>query len=116
MSRNENQFNEGNLYKRIQIGDHVFELRYGYYTDSDRALGEPYVIFPRLAEIPHYDRDGFRIVSAIQTPCEFYEVVAHKTRDECCVDCIHYMPPGDDIGVCTHAKNSKRYCECKKTS
>lgn len=115
MSHNEQVFKEGDLYKRIQIGEHVFELRYGYDTESDRALGEPYVLFPKLCETPMYHPNGFRIVSAIQNPCEFYEVTAHKMRDECCVDCIHYMPPGDDIGICTHPCNAKKP-QKKKTS
>ncbi len=98
---------EGDLYKRINIGQHIFELRYGYYTESDRAFGEPAVIFPELSETKLYTEDGYRIVTAVQDPCEFYKASGSKTNDESCIGCIHYSPPGDDIGICKCTRNMK---------
>ncbi len=91
---------EGDIYKRIKVGEYTFELRYGYYTESDRAFGEPAVIFPSLSKTKLYTEEGYRIVTAIQDPCEFYQDSGSKTKDECCVSCIHYSPPGNDIGIC----------------
>ncbi len=98
---------EGDLYKRITIGQHTFELRYGYYTESDRAFGEPAVIFPELSEEKLYNEVGYRIVTAVQDPCEFYEASGRKTKDESCIGCIHYSPPSDDIGICKCIHNMK---------
>lgn len=95
---------EGDLYKKIRIGEHIFELRYGYYTESDRTFGEPAVIFPDLSMEPLYTEDGCRIVTAIQDPCPHYKVPKEKVRDECCCDCEHYRYNGDDIGLCACAE------------
>ncbi len=96
---------EGDLYKRINIGQHTFELRYGYYTESDRAFGEPAVIFPELSV---YTEEGYRIVTAVQEVCEFYKTSGRKAKDESCVGCIYYSPPGDDIGICKCTHNMER--------
>ncbi len=98
---------EGDLYKRIQIGQHTFELRYGYYTESDRAFGEPAVIFPELSETKLYTEEGYRIVTAVQDYCAFYEASGQKTKEESCTGCIYYLPPGDDIGICKCKHNQK---------
>ncbi len=98
---------DGELYKRIRIGPHTFELRYGYYTESDRAFGEPAVIFPELSETRLYLEDGSRIVTAVQDPCEFYTASDPKIKEDCCIGCIHYSPPGDDIGICKCEQNQK---------
>lgn len=98
---------EGDLYRRIHIGQHTFELRYGYYTESDRAFGEPAVIFPELSETELYTEEGYRIVTAVQDCCAFYEALGRKTKEENCTGCIHYSPPGDDIGICKHERNQK---------
>ncbi len=102
---------EGDLYKIITIDGHTFELRFGYYADFERKHGDPVVIYPDLNEERHYTNDGMLIVTAVQDPCKHYEVPEHKARDECCVDCIHYSQPGDDIGICkcryNHIKQTK---------
>ncbi len=98
---------DGEIYKRIYIGEHTFELRYGYYTDSDREFGEPVVIFPELAKTKLYTDSGLRIVTAVQDPCSFYEASNQKAKEESCIDCIHYYPPCDDIGICKCKSNQK---------
>ncbi len=98
---------EGDLYKIVRIDEYVFELRYGYYEDYERKTGEPVVIYPDLTQ-RIYNEDGYAIVTAIQEPCGYYEVPEHKARDECCVDCIHYSSPGDDIGICKCKYNQNK--------
>lgn len=100
---------EGELYKIITIGNHSFELRFGYYADFERINSEPVVIYPNLSEKRLYDIYGYRIVTAIQDPCDCYEVHTRKTREDCCNDCIHYADHNEGIGVCTYTQNNKDY-------
>ena len=93
---------EGDLYKRIEIDGHVFELRFGYYEEFERESGEPVVIYPDLTAQALYTKDGRRLVTAIQDPCEHYIVPEGRARDECCNDCRYYVTGGDDIGICSH--------------
>ncbi len=102
---------DGDLYKLINIGPYTFELRYGYYTESDRAFGEPAVIFPDLSQTRLYLEDGARIVTAVQDPCLFYNASDSKANEKSCIDCIYYSPPGDDIGVCQCVQNHKNMNE-----
>lgn len=95
---------EGDLYKVIKIGDHRFELRFGYYEEFERIRGEPVVIYPNLADRQLFDNDGKRIVTAVQEPCSYYKAQGRNTGDGCCCDCFHYRF-GDDIGVCDCAAN-----------
>lgn len=97
---------EGDIYKTIRIDEYVFELKYGYYEDFERDMGEPVVIYPDLSD-PLYAKEGFMIVTAVQESCEFYEVSFDKTKDGYCVDCIHYSAPDDDIGICKCNKKRK---------
>ena len=102
---------EGDLYRKVVIEDHVFELRYGYYEKRDRTSGEPVVIYPDLLERKLYTTDGRRIVTAIQDPCEHYDVSHGRARDECCNDCRHYVTNGADIGMCTHRRMRQKRCK-----
>lgn len=97
---------EGELYKVVTIGDHTFELRFGFYEDFERKGGEPVVIYPDLAKNKVYTKEGRRIVTAIQDPCSYYRVSGHRARDECCNDCDYYVISGDEIGICTCCANS----------
>ncbi len=98
---------DGDLYKKITIGQHTFELIYGYYTDADRAFGEPAVIFPELSETKLYAEDGSRIVTAVQDPCGFYKASDLKTKEKSCIGCMHYAPPGEDMGICKCRHNHR---------
>ncbi len=100
---------EGDLYKITTIGEHSFELRFGYYADFERSNSEPVVIYPDLSENRLYDIYGYRIVTAVQDPCNCYEVHAHKTRDDCCNDCVYYTDFTEGIGICMCIQNTKDY-------
>lgn len=91
---------EGDLYKTIIIDAFNFELRFGYYAEFERRSGEPVVIYPDLTEQPLYTRDGQRLVTAIQDPCSHYRATNPTSPEDCCCDCIHYLRPGDEIGIC----------------
>lgn len=96
---------EGDIYKIIQLGSHRFELRYGFYEDFERRLGEPVVIYPDLEKEPLYDASGKRIVTAIQDPCRHYRIANGSSGNNCCCDCEHYRHFGDDIGICACCEN-----------
>lgn len=100
---------EGDVYKIIRIGDHVFELRFGYYADFERECGEPVVVYPDLIRERRYTSEGNRIVTAVQDSCKYYEVPTHKESDDCCGDCTHFSTQcDDDIGICKCVQNSKK--------
>lgn len=91
---------EGDLHSVVTIGSHSFELRYGYCDERDRASGEPYILYPDLLTQPHFTADGYRIVSAIQSVCEYYSVPEGRAREDCCYTCNHYPNAKDEIGIC----------------
>lgn len=90
---------EGDVYKTIKVDKQEFELRYGYYEETDRDNTEPVVIYPDLSH-GVYDKDGYPIVTAVQDPCPHYQETRNVIQDASCVDCIYYIPPGEDIGTC----------------
>lgn len=91
---------EGDLHAVVTIGSHSFELRYGYCDERDRASGEPYILYPDLLTQPHFTDDGYRIVSALQSVCQYYAIPEGQTREDCCYTCRHYPNPQDEIGIC----------------
>ena len=93
---------EGDLYKVVKIDDHTFELRFGFYEDFEREAADPVVIYPDLTKNKIHAKDGRRIVTAIQDPCEYYDVSDCSMRNECCSDCNYFSSPNDEIGICSH--------------
>lgn len=91
---------EGDIYKVIRIGEHTFELRFGFYAEFERDTGEPVVLYPDLTRMKRYTLDGQLIVTAIQETCQHYEGPEHKVMDRYCSDCRHFQHPGDEIGIC----------------
>lgn len=98
---------EGDLYKTLRVGGHTIELRYGFYAEFEREIGEPVVIYPDLSQKKLYTKDGRMLATAIQEPCAYYQVPEGKTREECCCDCEYYLYSGDDIGICACPSNRK---------
>ena len=105
MIHEENIPKEGDLHSVVTIGAHCFELRYGYRDERDRITGEPYILYPDLATIPHYTDDGQRIVAALQSTCPHYRVPPGKEREDCCYTCSFYPNPSDELGICQCEKN-----------
>ncbi len=98
-------YREGDVYKRINMGGQTFEIRYGYYSDSERELGEPIPILPDFLSMPQYDTNGRPYVTYIQDPCEHYETGDGRAGDGWCADCIHYPDKSIEIGICKCRKN-----------
>lgn len=90
---------EGELYKRITVAGHTFELRYGYYEERERSLCPPVVIFPDLATYPVYCPDGFPLVTQIQDACRHYQC-GSDSPEHWCGDCLHFSGEHSEIGIC----------------
>lgn len=91
---------EGELYKVYRIEDHTFEIRYGYYEESERGRMDPLPIFPDLVKNPVYTKEGRPIVSVVQPPCRHYRPRDKEMREDWCGDCMHYSDTGKEIAVC----------------
>jgi len=96
---------EGMIYKIIDIGNHKFELRYGYNEDFEREQGCPVVVFPNLKKDPKYTDEGFLIVTSLQEPCEHYKPLDSDQFEDWCADCVYYPNVHGEIGVCGCKKN-----------
>ncbi len=99
---------EDDLYMVINSHGHTFELKYGYYEETDREYGEPVVIYPDLKNSPIFTKDGYSLVTAVQVPCEYYEVQQGHLPEECCSDCIYYKDSKKEIDICLCEKRRKR--------
>lgn len=91
---------EGYLHSVVTVGLHSFELRYGYCDEQDRASGEPYILYPDLLTQQYFTPDGYRIVSALQSVCEYYTIPQGREPEDCCYTCNHYPDAKDEIGIC----------------
>lgn len=99
---------EGDLYKVITVHGKTFEIRYGFYEESDRnsSFAEPMEIYPDFVKQPQYTDDGVPFVTAIQVPCESFS----GTRDEnsICEECVFYEHCEELLGICNCPKNKKK--------
>ena len=91
---------EGDIYKTLSVGEHIFELKYGYYEAFERGRGEPVVIYPDLKNNSLYDGEGRRIVTAVQVACEYYNALREIEQEGICSECIYYPESNKDIGIC----------------
>ena len=97
---------EGELYRVYDIGGNVFEVYYGYYSESERGSVEPLPIFPDFIKSPAYADDGSPIVTRVQSPCECYS--PHDNKEDWCGDCKHYLDANEEISICV--------CEKRRTT
>lgn len=97
---------EGELYKQLTVAGHSFELRYGYYEESERDLCPPVVLYPNLIADPRYSAEGYPLVTHVQDACEHCRT-ADEQEAYWCSDCIHYSREHREIGVCRceHRRN-----------
>ncbi len=98
---------EGALYRSLEIDGHRFELRYGYYEEGERILGEPVVVYPDLEKRRMYCNRGYRLVTAVQTPCAYYTISGAGEPEYCCSDCLHYSDPAEEIARCLCIEQQK---------
>ena len=91
--------NDGDIYKRISLAGHVFEIRYGYYEEYERQsqFSEPVPIYPNFQLCPVYTPEGHPLVTQMQSLCDYGH---SKFADGCCVDCSYFSNGEDLIGIC----------------
>lgn len=88
---------DGDLYKLIKVYDREFDLRYGYYEEFERDIGEPIPIYPDFLKEPIYTADGRPFVTAMQDVCGEY---SGSGNDNVCFSCEHYEAGEELIGIC----------------
>ena len=98
---------EGDLYKIINLFGKTFELRYGYYTESERnsKFNEVIPIYPNFVKDPQYTNEGHPFVTQMQDICDFY---VGEPNGEDCFSCKHYRHGDDLLGICVCAFNKKQ--------
>ena len=91
---------EGDLFKVIVAHGKTFELRYGYYSDSDRDNPhiEPMEMYPNFIENPQYTAEGVPFVTALQKNCEHFK--GEPNEDNTCYQCSYYEKCEELLGVC----------------
>ena len=101
------KINEGDLYKIIKISNKEFEIRYGYYEESDRysKYNEPIPIYPDFIKNPEYTKEGFPLVTQMQDKCKYFK---GNLKEESCFKCLHYKEVEDLIGICNCYFKKKR--------
>ena len=101
-----NKVKEGDLYKTIKISNHVFDIKYGYYEETDRysKYSELIPIFPNLLENPLYTEEGYLIATQMQDGCAHFE---GEKNLHLCLKCMHYKKVDDLMGVCFCISNQK---------
>ena len=95
---------DGDLYKVVTIHDVRFELRYGYYEEFEREIGEPIPIYPDFKRSPQYTSEGYPFVTQMQELCEHGE---SRFQEGCCADCHHFVDEGELFGICNCSENRK---------
>lgn len=91
---------EGDLFKVMEVGGRSFEIRYGFYEESDRYNGfaEPMEIYPDFRKEPQYTAEGVPFATAMQEPCGHYDGAAEP--DSTCADCRYYRQGEELLGLC----------------
>ncbi len=98
---------EGDLYAVVNAYGRVFELRYGYYDDRDRA-GPPDVIYPDFTKEPIYTDTGEPLATRMQDACPRYEGKTRRFDDATCEDCRHFERGEAWFGLCRSPKNKRK--------
>jgi len=98
---------EGDLFKIIEIHGKKFEIRYGFYEESDRhsRFAEPIEIYPDFIKEPQYTEEGVPFITAIQSPCEHFSGI--KNENSTCEECSFYQHCEELLGICSCPENKK---------
>ncbi len=97
---------EGDLFKTVSLEGRTFVIRYGFYADFERENPEndPIPIYPDFRTHPVYTADGYPFVTQMQDLCPHGESLQ---KEAYCVDCPHFRPGEELIGVCRHEANRR---------
>lgn len=100
---------EGELYRVYNVDGYTFEIRYGYYEESERGRIDPLPVFPDFIKKPVYTKDGRPLVTVIQPPCNYYKPISNQ-KEDWCGDCGYYADASSEISLCNcvHLKGETR--------
>ena len=100
------KYNEGDLYRSVDIFGKIFNIYYGYYEDYERdsLFNDPVPVYPNLRDNPEYDGDGNRIVTEMQIACPHYN---GTIMEDSCSHCPYYQRVDDLFGICLCEQNRK---------
>lgn len=98
---------EGDLFKRMELHGHIFEIYYGYYEDFEREnpMIDPMPIYPDFSKRPKYTKDGFPFVTKMQDGCSHFEALSGKIKE--CAECRYYQHGDELLGVCICPGNKR---------
>lgn len=96
----EKKIQAGDLYKKITVAGHKFEIRYMDFgtVDPDQP-GYMVPDFPYFEDEPMYTDDRYPFTNRMNDSCEFYRTNAEHP-DRWCNDCIYFKDAVEEIGVC----------------
>ena len=100
-----NKIRDGDVYKRITVFGKSFELKYGYYEEYEKEIGEPLPIYPDFLKDPQYAYDGSPFVTAMQDACVQFN---GNDRSLGCYGCMYYLEGEDLIGICRFESKQKK--------
>lgn len=98
---------EGDLFKRLELHGHIFDIYYGYYEEIEREnpMIDPMPIYPDFLKEPRYTKDGFPFVTKMQDGCRYFEGSSEKGLE--CAECRHYRHGDELLGICTCSQNKR---------
>ncbi len=102
---NQKKPQEGDLFKVIAAHGKTFEIRYGFYEESDRhsRYVEPVEIYPNFIKYPQHTDDSQPFVTEMQPACAYFG--GKKGADNDCGDCAFYERCEELIGICSCSAN-----------
>ncbi len=112
MSADKKNIREGDLYDTIIVDGRVFEIKYGFYEEFERNSGDPFPIFPDLNKNAEYTKDGYRIITQMQEPCEDFEIKSEDFSERVCGGCIYFGDNNKLIDICKNGRQKTE--EAKK--
>ena len=91
---------EGDLFKVIESHGKTFEIRFGFYEESDRLspFAEPIEIYPDFLKYPQYTDEGIPFITAIQSPCKHFS--GKRDANSTCEECGFYHHCEELLGIC----------------
>ena len=104
---------EGEIYKVVTTFGKTFELKYGYYSEIDRA-GAPDIIYPDFLTAPIYTDAGELFVTMMQDACEAFASPAAHGEDSTCAECAHFTRGEEWFGICTCPQKKKAQAQLQK--
>lgn len=98
-------YQEGDLFKKLDVHGHSFDIYYGYYEDCEREnpTVAPMPIYPDFLKEPKHTASGAPFVTKMQDACEHYR--GKHTSFKECAECVFYSHGDEFIGICTCPEN-----------